>query len=539
MSLKELAAKLYPAFIKNFSASERCRLFLSASSMRERATISHAVGDAPEKTWNAALDFLKDALDKKGGIKPVILRADWIVSSEKLTWSDCLARIQSARRNNFRYGIAFDKDWRVAFTEQELNANLILYDESKQFQIDKAQDYCRKRFDCDFPKISETDTVEIFETAGVFIQDGMSEPLNIIGAEERSGQREIFLKTARAGGNYLARQCNKKGKFIYGINPCDDTPIAIYSSLGHFSTLFSMMEVYATYGKLGGMTLGNAISRGLEFAIKNFVRSRKFPDGQEAAYIVDNTQLKLGANGVALLALTKWSELQRTKKYIKLMNALARGIFSFQRNDGSFVHVLNAEDFTVKDEFRTPYYDSEAVFGMLRLYAATKEEILLESAERAFNYFIANNFWKNHDHWLARAIDEFTIHKPEEKYLELGIKNCLPYISTVNEQDPILPSLPELILATENFLSRMKSLPEMSKLSAQVDWEFFYEALKYRAEQMLDGYFYPEVAMYFQNPERIVGSFFIRDNAFRVRVDEVQHYLSGLIAYNDYLNENF
>lgn len=539
MSLKELAAKLYPVFIKNFSASERCRLFLSASSMRERATVSHAVGDTLEKTWNAALDALKDALDKKGGIKPVILRADWIISSEKLTWNDCLARIQSARRYNVRQGIAFDKDWRVAFTEQELNANLILHDEEKQFQIDRAQDYCRKRFDCDFPKVSKTDTVEIFDTAGIFIQDGMSEPLKIIGAGESSGQREIFLKTARAGGNYLARQCNKKGKFIYGVYPCDDTTIQAYSSLGHFSTLFSMMEVYATYGKLGGMTLGNAISRGLEFAIKNFVRYRKFPDGQEAAYIEDFKQLKLGANGVALLALTKWTELQHTKKYVKLMNALARGIFSFQRNDGSFIHVLNAENFTVKDEFRTPYYDGEAVFGLLRLYAATKEEILLESAERALNYLIDNDAWKNHDHWLARAVNEFTIHKPEEKYFELGIKNCLPYLSTVNEQDTILPSLPELILATENFLSRMKSLPEMSKLSAQIDWEFFYAALKRYSEQMLDGYFYPEVAMYFQNPERIVGSFFIRDNAFRVRIDEVQHYLSGLIAYNDYLDKNF
>ena len=69
-----------------------------------------------------------------------------------------------------------------------------------------------------------------------------------------------------------------------------------------------------------------------------------------------------------------------SKKYIPLMQSFARGIFSMQKPDGSFIHVLNSEDYTVRDEFRTPYYDGEAVFGLLHLYDMTKDPELLEHA---------------------------------------------------------------------------------------------------------------------------------------------------------------
>lgn len=546
MSLKDLSEKLYPTFLKTCSEniSAPCRLFLSASSMKERATVRHTLGNTPQESWITALIALEDALNKKG-IDPVILRADWVISSESITWGNCLRRIQAKRRNWFRQGIALDKDYKIAFTEQELNANLFFFNPDKEktngeFQPDKADAYCLERFDCNFPQMSDITEVEIFDTAGVFIQEGMTAPLTITGREISAGLRdfanvdkEFFFNLAMNATDYLLRQCGEDGKFIYGLYPCDDSIVPKYNTHRHFGTLFSMAEAYEVCpNEQTKKALGVAIERGFEYAIKNLLCYRRLSDGENAAYFSEGRATTSGISGLSLLAFSKWTTVTGIQKYIPLMNALARGVFVMQKPEGNFTQCLNIKDFSVRKEFIINYYDGEALFGLLRLYGITRDIALLNFVERAVQYFLTQKYWEHHDHWMQYTLNELTIYKPEARYFRFGLDNIMSYLPKIYNSAVHAPTQLEMIMAAENMIRRMKSLPEMKDLLKRVDERNFYSTIDRRAERLRNSYFWPEVAMYFKNPERMLGSFYARSDAFRSRIDDVQHTISGLLAYD-------
>ncbi|WP_105103777.1 CapA family protein [Microbulbifer pacificus] len=519
-------------------------LFFSVSDGIQRARVCHGRGMDLDTLW---LQLATQARRLLSSAKMAghWLRIDWVTKSETLDWRQLHQRFEKTKRGYFRYGLALDDTWNIAFLEQELNGNAMLYGGNKieHVVVNKRnfRAYTDRRFGrktiLDF---ADTSPVTLLHTEGVFL-DRKTAPQRLYGPGRNAGRRIIdTLDDAttnhliNTSSQYLASQVLENGRFEYGWHCCFDRPIGTYNTLRHASSTYALTEGWEVTGDEQSK---HAIDRALAYLTEQLIKKVQLPSGRQAAFLVEsNGEIKLGGNAVCLLALVKYSELTGTKEYCQLLEELALGIQFMQDNtSGKFVHVLQYPELTVKEKFRIIYYDGEAAFGLMRLYGYTKDERWLSLVEKAFEYFIANKHWQAHDHWLSYCVNELTLYRPETRYYQFGIQNVSGHLDFIIERITTFPTLLELIMAAERMVTRLRHDKEHAHLLRQLDLHKFYRALHTRAMYLLNGYYWPEYAMYFSNPAKISGSFFIRHHAFRVRIDDVEHYLSGFVAFRKYL----
>ncbi|AKM07740.1 UDP-N-acetylmuramoyl-tripeptide--D-alanyl-D-alanine ligase [Pelagerythrobacter marensis] len=515
-------------------------LFFSFTDGSRRARTLTVTAPTAQEAWDIGS---RQAIDSGADARWV--RIDWVDAVERRTWAELKAALRTIKRNYFRLGISLDPQFEHAFLETELNANAMLYGgnktpaavlNEKNFAI-----YAARRHGLADLTFADDDPIWLFTTKGAFVGDDLAlYPISDAGLD--TGRRAIeplgppqVAHLIEAGSTYLASQVGEDGRFDYGWHPCFDRPIRAYNALRHASTVYAMLEAWEVTGE---SDLEQAIERALAFLTGELIETVAIPDmAEEAAFLVDvGDEIKLGGNAVAILALLKHHALTGCGRSLALAERLGSGILHMQDSrTGAFRHVLTHPSLEVKERFRIIYYDGEAAFGLMRLYEATGDERWLNAVEKAFDHFIAQQHWKAHDHWLSYAVNELTRYRPDDRYFRFGLDNFRTYIDFVLERITTFPTLLELMTAAEAMVSRLRSDPERRHLLDGVDLSRFYRALDHRAQYLLNGHFWPELAMFFANPAKIAGSFFIRHHAFRIRIDDVEHYLSGLVAYRKYL----
>jgi uncharacterized protein YyaL (SSP411 family) len=315
--------------------------------------------------------------------------------------------------------------------------------------------------------------------------------------------------------------------------PCFDRTVPSYNTLRHASAAYSLLEAWDVSRKPEQL---EASTRALDYLCSDLIVPM-VPEAGEApfSYLVDaGGEIKLGANGIAIVALAKRIELTGEALHLDLIRPLAEGLLRMQDPEtGGFVHVLNFPSLELKEAHRTVYYDGEALFGLLKAYALTDDRRYLDASIRGVEHFIKAEHWRSHDHWLAYGLNELTRYCPDPRYFALGLKNVTRHMKFIEHRITAYPTLLELMMATRAMLDRMADLQiDPCTVDPGFDWHAFDRVLHHRARYSYSGYFFPELAMFFRNPARVCNTFFIRHFSFRVRIDDVQHYISGLAAYH-------
>ncbi|BDZ31450.1 glycosyl transferase family 1 [Lactiplantibacillus sp. WILCCON 0030] len=517
-------------------ATQTVTLALSVSDHRHRAKVQFIRRGTFNQAWQVVADNLAQTPQQSW------VRIEVVQSCQRLARAEFEQRLAATFRMNYwRDGISFDADFQTALLEMEINGQAF-FRPSEAHRIgrnragawvdyDRVVPYLTQRQGSLPLDVQKTEFIWIFTTAGIFT-DG--EQIWQLSDKEDCGKGIRVLTNPQAeiknvievGETYLINQIKADGKFIYGYYPSLQKVLSNYNCVRHFSSLYALLEAIEFTGRTADYA---KVKLAIEWGLKNATIER---DG--ALYIDDNGELKLGGQALLLLTLCKYQSVTGDKSFEPVLLKTFKGVPAFRQADGKLVHVLNT-DLSLKSAYRIIYYEGEIVFALSRLYELTHNQDVMVLVQEILDYMVAHDYGKYHDHWISYAINEALQVFPDRKdYMALGLKNVFIHLKFIAERDTTYPTLLELVNAAVRMTDMVKASGNDALLEPY-DLIRLRQVFKARAEyEVTTGQFLPEIAMYLYHPQKFIGGFYARHDNFRTRIDDCEHFLSGLINYYNY-----
>ncbi|WP_373893895.1 beta-L-arabinofuranosidase domain-containing protein [Virgibacillus sp. CBA3643] len=514
-------------------------LFLSVSDNKDRAYVARGKGTTvPGAIHNA----IKEFWDRKPeSLTPQNTKLD--IVTKILPWNKNGEASFSPEKTipAFNWGVdglAFDPDLeKDAFTPQEVVAYDLIEDKklNKKY-IDAALDYKLTPYNS-----SNIQELYKFRTTTWYI-DGKNMFKLHRGHRvfDDLKKQDVWNAIQLTKENYFKNVVDDQGKFIYSYFPSHDTMEKKYNLLRHAGTIFSMLQ---TYELMPDDTLMNHIKKALEYlqGKSSFDKNNK-----GLRVLVERDTVKLGANALAIIVMTKYTEVTGDRKYMSVMQELADWIKEVQKEDGSFsVHKQKHSTGHVSD-FISGFYPGQTILALCKLYSLDGNSKWLDTAERAGEYLItvknkdSTKSTVHRDHWLLYGLNALYRVREKDMYLNhmflvsesiMDIQYSEEYskkewIGGISGAKKIPKSVPTACLT--------EGLSQVYELATEYGYE--KEAEKLRRSIILGTRFLlqmqlrKESAMHYKRKSLCFGAFHNSFKDINLRNDFTQHNISACIA---------
>jgi hypothetical protein len=350
--------------------------------------------------------------------------------------------------------------------------------------------------------------------------------------------RQSLLDAAR----YLVRSIGPDGRYCYVYSAREDRCEQDYNLLRHTGTTYSLYQLAGLF-RLPEL-LGPA-ERTTEWLR---AQTREVEGDPTRAYLLEGDTAKLGAAGLAVLALVEREQVLRDGRDRELLAKLGRFLVSQQNSDGYFQSFFRWRADLDVPAHNSIYYPGEALLALVRFYRMAPDPSLLDAATRGAG-FLVHRRWRwggmelfvPPDAWLGQALAELDTLTQADWLRDYAYRIVeVTDLSMLTDSDgaspdlvggpasgPIFPGVTPAGARNEATTAVWKMarrrgevehaarLRELALLSAR-----FQLSQQFRAN---NSYFLPE-------PLRARGGFRATAVDHRIRIDYVQHNVTGLLG---------
>lgn len=521
-----LTESVYVELGVNPAGVARYAVFFSVSDRTERAQVCSGTGDTPEAAWENAVHKTETML-RRTGLRPEWVKADLVYDSNTVSTANLKTALLDSAPSSLRYGLALDGEFKAALLEEELNGAGIYDYETGGVSLNAMNRYLRNA-----GRKAQTTLPTEFIAFRCFswLCDEQGTVYELGARERDQGRRSLealdedyAAELVCDAAAWLGRQVGEDGSISQALDARFDRESETDEGGYHVQALLAMLSGYRLKPD---KELKKAIDSALGFLAERIVRD---PRGRLYLYDEEAEEIRLGDCAQLVLVLTEYMDVFEDDRYREQCIALGEGILNqFDTETGTFRHVLNS-NFARKEQERSVSYDGQAVCALCRLYGLTEGERWLNAAGTAADRLVSEEYSAYADPWASRAMSELIEYEPDrvEYYallLETGQRN-LDRIA--GGENPMPADLEILMLACET----EDRLTQNGGAAGGFDSQRILETIADRADRQLNGYFYPEYAMYMERPDRILGTFMDRRENFRVSVDDVSRIVAGYYLY--------
>jgi len=372
---------------------------------------------------------------------------------------------------------------------------------------------------------------------------------------------DLLVNSIKNAGKYLQNTVKKDGMFEYRVNV--DPSIKIknkYNILRHSGTIYSLVDYYliqpdkellSNIKKVGNYLITQAIS--------------SLPDNDNILAVwskpeVNNgknpLEIKLGANGLGLIALLSIEKIEYGFTSLDMLQKLGHFLVYMQKENGDFYSKYIPSLGGKTDKWISLYYPGEAALGLLMLYEIDSQNLWFDAAIKALLYLADQRKNKSDipsDHWALLATEKlFSLKYKYNGEIDISTKLLTTHTIQIcnkmlREQiiDPKLKkfyggfsmdgSITKTSIRLEGLLAARKILDYQEKeLCESID-----KAVKKGVGFILDNQIKEGIYMGgFPRSSCKLNSEISKIIKFNkrvgeIRIDYVQHALSALIRYSD------